>query len=234
MSNLPIFLELQAIHDNLAVIQRDLTAFPPDLAKADIEFKALTKKVETLRKNLDECRASQAGLAKELEQAQKLEDTARIALKHATQKVQYTAAIRDLDERERQKAAAAKPVKDTAARILALEKDLEASLTLLEQIREQFESLHRIFMLEHENQVVARDQALSRKAELEAHLEAVELGRFNRLIQGRHGQAVVSVENGACTGCRTKLRAPLLSQLREKKMLNCESCQRILYLPLPQ
>jgi len=59
----------------------------------------------------------------------------------------------------------------------------------------------------------------------------VELGRFNRLIQSRHGQAVVSVENGACTGCRTRLRGPLLAQLREKHVVNCESCQRLLFLP---
>ena len=61
--------------------------------------------------------------------------------------------------------------------------------------------------------------------------QAPPRGRFNRLIQARHGRAVVTVENGACTGCRTKLRGPLLAQLREKTILNCEACQRILYLP---
>jgi predicted nucleic acid-binding Zn-ribbon protein len=231
MSFLPVLLELQAIHDNLSVIQRDLTAFPPDMARLDSDLKILVRKVDTLSKGLSDARASQAALSKELGLAQKAEDVARTVLKNSTQKIQYTAAIRDLDERERQKAAIAKPLKDVEARILILERDLAEATESRDRTQEQFEELHRIFLSEHENQIQAQQIALSRKLELEAKLEPVELGRFNRLIQGRHGQAVVTVENGTCTGCRTRLRGPLLAQLREKTTLNCESCQRILYSP---
>jgi predicted nucleic acid-binding Zn-ribbon protein len=201
------------------------------MAKLDAELKALSKRLEVVSRQLEDSKASQVNLTKELGQAQKLEDTARTALKHSTQKVQYTAAIRELDERERQKAAIVKPLKDSELRVHALEKEYLELTTQQQLAREQFEEFHRIFLAEHENQVVARDQARMRKLELESKLEPVELGRFNRLILGRHGQAVVCVENGACTGCRTKLRGPLLAQLREKHFLNCESCQRILFLP---
>lgn len=231
MSFLPVLLELQAIHDNLTTIQRDLTAFPPEMAKLDADLKTLARKIELTSKSLEEIRSSHAHLSKELGQAQKLEDLARTGLKNSTQKIQYTAAIRELDERERQKAAIAKPLKDAEQRLLALEKDLAEHTALRDQFQVQFEELHRIFMAEHENQVLAREQALARKQELESKLSAVELGRFNRLLHGRHGQAVVTVENGTCTGCRTRLRGPLLAQLREKTILNCESCQRILYFP---
>jgi hypothetical protein len=231
MSFLPVLLELQAIHDNLATIQRDLTAFPPEMAKLDSDLKSLTKKLELLTKDLEDSKVSQAALEKELSHAQKLEDAARAALKNSTQKVQYTSAIRDLDERERQKAAIAKPLNDRETRIQVCEKELAEFTLLRDQAREQFDEFHRIFMAEHENQVTARDKSMLRKVELEAKLDPVDLGRFNRLIRGRQGRAVVTVENGTCTGCRTRLRGPLLAQLREKTILNCESCQRILYFP---
>jgi len=231
MSFLPVLLELQAIHDNLTVIQRDLAAFPPEMAKLDTELKTLNKRLETTEKALVEARTTQATLSKELQQAQKFEDLARTAVKGSTQKVQYTAAIRDLDERERQKAAVARPLKEAESRLQALEKDLAESTDRRNQVKVQFEELHQIFLAEHENQVTSRDQLLLRKAELEGKLEPIELGRFNRLIQARQGRAVVLVENGTCTGCRTKIRGPLLAQLREKSMLNCEYCQRILYTP---
>jgi len=231
MSFLPVLLELQAIHDNLSVIQRDLTTFPPDMARLDSELKTLVRKVDAFTKGLSEAQATQMALTKELGVAQKLEDQARTSLKNATQKVQYTAAIRELDERERQKAAIAKPLKDVEIRIQTLTKDLAEATGSRDIAQAQFDELHRIFLSEHENQILAQQTALARKLELEAKLEPVELGRFNRLIQGRHGQAVVTVENGTCTGCRTKLRGPLLAQLREKTTLNCESCQRILYSP---
>ena len=231
MSSLPVLLELQAIHDNLTTIQRDLTSFPPDMAKLDTDLKAYTRRAESLDKSLEASRADQASLARELTQAQKLEDTARTALKNATQKIQYTAAIRELDERERSKTAVAKPLKDVESRIQAFEKELAEVTALRDEARQRFEEFQRVFLSEHENQVLAREKALARKLELEAKLGSVELGRFNRLLAGRHGQAVVVVENGTCTGCRTKLRGPLLAQLREQTMLNCESCQRILYVP---
>jgi predicted nucleic acid-binding Zn-ribbon protein len=229
MSFLPVLLELQAIHDNLTIIQRDLSSFPPELAKLDMDLKTLVKKAESLSKALEESRTSQTTLAKDLVLAQKAEDQARTALKNSTQKIQYTAAIRDLDERERQKLALSKPLKDLEGRIEYMEQELSGLTGLRDQTREQFEELHRIFLAEHENQILAREKGLTRKLELEAKLEPVELGRFNRLIVGRQGRAVVTVENGTCTGCRTKLRGPLLAQLREKTLLNCESCQRILY-----
>lgn len=229
MSFLPVLLELQGIHDNLTIIQRDLSAFPPEMAKLDTELKTLVKRVDSLSKTLEDARSSQTNLSKDLSQAQKLEDTARTALKNTTQKIQYTAAIRELDERERQKSTFAKPLKDVETRIEAMERDLAELTVQRDQTRTQFEELHSIFLAEHENQVLAREKELARKLELEAKLDPIELNRFNRLIVGRHGKAVVTVENGTCTGCRTRLRAPLMAQLREKQVLNCESCQRILY-----
>jgi predicted nucleic acid-binding Zn-ribbon protein len=55
--------------------------------------------------------------------------------------------------------------------------------------------------------------------------------RFKRLLQARQGRAVVGVENGACGGCRTRLRSPMVASLRSAETIYCESCQRILYDP---
>lgn len=231
---LPTLLELQGLHENLRVIQRDLTAFPPDMAKLDGELKAITKRQETAAKELADAQAKAESLGGELKLAQRLEEHARAALKQSTHKVQYTAAIRELDERERQSAAVSRPLKEASTRIAALEKetaDLEARQA---QLQAQFDELHQIFLSEHENQVAARDLHQVRRAALEAQLEPAALSRFNKLIQQRQGRAVVPVENGNCGGCRTKLRVPLLSQLREQGTIPCEFCQRILFIPPKQ
>ncbi len=229
MNFLPSLLELQAIHDNLTVIQRDLTAFPPEMARLDSELKATNRRLESANKSLTDAKTGQASLEKELQQAIKSEELARAALKNSTQKIQYTAAIRELDERERHRAAVVKPLKDVEDRILSLEKDIAENTGRRDQVTLEFEALHEVFLKEHENQVEARGQLQTRKTDLESRLDPVELGRFNRLIHARQGRAVVPVENGTCTGCRTRLRGPLLSKLREKSLLNCEYCQRILY-----
>ena len=64
----------------------------------------------------------------------------------------------------------AKPLKEVEARIAVAEKELAERTALRDKAREQFDELHKIFLAEHENQVVARDLAMGRKRELEAQL----------------------------------------------------------------
>ncbi len=231
MSELSVLIELQSVHDNLRTIQRDLSAFPPDLAALDAELKMLGKKLEETGKGLTASRSLLASLSTELGGAQKAEELAKASVKTATQKIQYTAAIRELDERQRQKSAVARPVKEAETRIDGLER-LEVELReRQETAQKQFDELRGIFLAEHENQVEAQTRLLARCAELEAQLAPGLLGKFKRLLQQRQGRAVVGVDNGACGGCRTRLRTPVVAHLREAETLFCESCQRILYDP---
>lgn len=232
MELLAILRDLQATLDYLGTIHRDLSALPPDLATLDAKVKAGDKQIADKTKALDAARAQIQVKAKELAAAQKDEDRARAAVKTTSQKVQYTAAIRELDERERLRAAIAKPLKALEAEAQALEQALAALEAERATARSQFDELHAIFLEEHANQVEARTLLQAKQADLEAKLPPPEVARFHRLAAARQGKVVVAVENGTCTGCRVKLRSPLLFQLKEAKApVVCESCQRILFLP---
>lgn len=232
MEHLSTLRDLQATLDYLGTIQRELSALPPDLAALDAKVKAAEKQIADRTKSLETTRAQLLVKSKELVLAQKDEDRARAAVKATSQKVHYTSAIRELDEKERLRASVAKPLKA----LEALAQSLEETLATLELERAaaqaQFDELHAIFLEEHANQVEGRKQLQAKQAKLEAHLQTHEVARFHRLANARQGKVVVPVENGACTGCRVKLRSPLLFQLREAKdLVICESCQRILFLP---
>ena len=234
MNELSVLIELQSVHDNLRTIQRDLSNFPPDLAALDAEIKILTRKAEEATKGLAGTRGLVANLSLELVSAQKAEDLAKGAVKLANQKTQYTSAIRDLDERQRQKAAVARPVKEAENRIEALERQQSEIASRLGEAQKQFDELKGVFLAEHENQVAAQTVLDARRAELEKSLDATLLRKFGQLLAQRNGRAVVGVDNGACGGCRTRLRTPFVAQLREAGNLFCESCQRILYDPAKQ
>ena len=102
------------------------------------------------------------------------------------------------------------------------------------EAQKQFDELKGLFLAEHETQVAAQTTLQARRAELEKSLDASLLKKFGQLLQQRSGRAVVGVDNGACGGCRTRLRTPFVAQLREAGNLFCESCQRILYDPSRQ
>ena len=234
MNELSVLIELQSIHDNLRIVQRDLSAFPPDLASLDAELKSLAKKAEEAAKGLAGTRGLLATLSVELTATQQAEDSAKDAVKGASQKAQYTVAIRELDERQRQKAAVARPVKEAETRIEALERQAVEIATRQGEAQKQFNELKAVFLAEHENQVEAQTRLQARQLELEACMDHSLLTKFGRLLQQRAGRAVVAVDNGACGGCRTRLRTPFVAHLREAGNLFCESCQRILYDPAKQ
>jgi len=232
MEQLTILRDLQATLDYLATIQRELSALPPDLAALDARVKSTEKQIAEKTKALDTAKAQIAVKSKEFIQAQKDEDRARAAVKTTSQKLQYTAAIRELDEKERLKASVSKPLKSLEITVQTLEQALGALETERAAAQVQFDELHAVFLEEHANQVEGRKQLLAKKAKLEAKLTPAEVARFHRLAGARQGRAVVIVENGACSGCNVKLRGPMLFQLKEgKTIVTCESCQRTLFLP---
>lgn len=232
MDPLGTLRDLQATQDYLVTIQRELAAFPPELAALDAQVKSAEKQIAEKKKALDAARAQIDAKSRELLKAQKEEDLARAAVKATNQKLQYTAAIRELDEKERLKAAISKPLKALEATAQTLEQALETLAAEHAGVQAQFDELHAIFLEEHANQVEGRKQLLAKKAELEGRLPAAEVARFHRLAGARQGRAVVPVENGACSGCNVKLRGPMLFQLKEaKSLVTCESCQRMLFLP---
>jgi predicted nucleic acid-binding Zn-ribbon protein len=234
MESLPILQELQTAHDGLKTIQRDLTAFPPEMADLDANVKSAAKRVQELDRRIGQTKAQMESSEAQHKQATKAEAGARRDLKTSAHKVQYTAAMRSLEEKERHLDAAARALSESGAALEALEAEKESLSASLEENQRRFREMHDVFLSERESQVSGKDRLTKRIAELEAKLEPTALGRFNRLLQHKGGRAVVALEGDACSGCNTKLRMPLLYEIRKAGAVTCETCQRTLYMPQPQ
>lgn len=230
MSKLSILIELQSIHDCLNIIQRDLSNFPPDLAKLDTNIKAIDKKNNEVSIELTNKRNDIYRLNKDLLEAKSNEDSANQDLKKTVQKIQYSSAIRKLDECQRRRITIERLLKEIGTCVANLEQ-MHANFTKQRiELTQEFNELKNIFLAEHINQIEAKTRLQAKRKSLENSISTVLLAKFNRLIQQRFGQAVTNVDNGICNGCQTRLRAPLIANLRESNVVFCESCQRIIYL----
>lgn len=70
-----------------------------------------------------------------------------------------------------------------------------------------------------------------RRKDLMARIDAASLELYQDLRQKRQGRAVAKVEQGMCQGCRLVLSMTELQQARiSQELVQCSSCQRILYL----
>jgi uncharacterized protein len=65
-------------------------------------------------------------------------------------------------------------------------------------------------------------------------LQAPVLARYDQLLKGRRGLAVAAMNGEICTACHVRLRPHIAQMIRRNdEILQCESCQRILYFVGP-
>jgi predicted nucleic acid-binding Zn-ribbon protein len=231
MTPIELLRDLQRTLDLLQTIDRDLQAYPPDLAELAQKVKALEKAAAEDAKALADGRAKAAALAKELAGSKKALERTQEELRHVNQKVQYAALIREKEEREKAVSSQAKPLKELEAKLQEIEARLSPREAELATVKAQFDELRAVFLAEHGNQVAGQEELEAKRTKLEAELAPADLARFRKVAQARGGKAVVPVENGHCLGCRTRLRPSVMADLRAGKgLIACEACQRYLYL----
>ncbi|MCX6548390.1 MAG: hypothetical protein NTW40_10190, partial [Acidobacteria bacterium] len=120
MEPLAILRDLQITLDSLGTVQRALAALPPDLAVLDQMIRSAEKQTTDKSRLLESTRTQIQNLTRDLAVAQKEEERARAAVKTTNQNVHYTAAIRELDDKERMKVSIARPLQALEAQAVTL------------------------------------------------------------------------------------------------------------------
>ena len=71
------------------------------------------------------------------------------------------------------------------------------------------------------------------RSQLAAAASAAAMSLFEKLARQRKGVAVVQAYQGHCSACQVRLRPQLFNDIRlNQSLIQCESCQRILYFDL--
>jgi len=74
------------------------------------------------------------------------------------------------------------------------------------------------------------DALSAQRATLVAAIDRQVLGMYDIGVAKRQGIAVAEVKDGICTICHVRLRPQMLNEVRRNEaIVQCESCQRILY-----
>ena len=76
-------------------------------------------------------------------------------------------------------------------------------------------------------------QSAQTRAKLAAEVPPKAMALFETVSRQRKGIAVAEVRDGHCSSCQVRLRPQLFNDLRSNEhLIQCESCQRILYFGL--
>ena len=101
----------------------------------------------------------------------------------------------------------------------------------VEEIDENWRQEQSSLLREQSELMASLASMEQRRGDLAARIDAASLELYQDLRQKRQGRAVAKVEQGMCQGCRLVLSMAELQRARiSQELVQCSSCQRILYL----
>jgi predicted nucleic acid-binding Zn-ribbon protein len=227
---LELLLTLSSIDSELQAVLAEHESLPGEIAELEEEKERLGDAVTEKEGRLDDIKRDRQRLERELEDlSARLRDlTAKqlaiktneeyaalsLEIEHAKRQISETedAILRQLelaDEFVTELAAA----RETAA---DAERDLESRISRLRS------NLKRL----DDAVAVKRDERLRVATRVDPHV----LERYDRILASKGDAALAQVLDGACSGCRIKLPAQFVIEVkRADRLRECQSCGRILF-----
>lgn len=223
-------LGLQVLDKQIYDMRRELEDFPEKL-KA---FDALIKEKESIYKTSEEAlkKAQLKRKDKEIEMAGK-EDAIK---KHQAQLFQV--------KTNQEYTALTKEINSLKADVSVIEEILIGVFDEIDKIEKEITANKKIF--EDEKSKIEKEKTVidSRRKELESILKDTEekraqtagtvdkdiLSKYDRILNGRDGLAIVEIKGDACGGCNMNLPPQVVNEVRMMPdLVYCGNCMRILY-----
>jgi hypothetical protein len=221
--------QLQEVDHALAGLEGRLSGYDERIATMTRETQETEARIATLQEEL-------AGRGREREKYQRDVERHRRMIRQAKEKLtqiknnkEYFAAAKEIEYNEKD----VKEIETNLMQLLEAVEGIAAELTELTAKRdEQYAGIERCRAeLAVRTQEVDAELASCRKrrAELEARVDRRILRRYDR-VRTRFADAVVKVENEACTGCHVSLPPQVyINLLKGEEFMDCPNCMRILF-----
>jgi predicted nucleic acid-binding Zn-ribbon protein len=230
LSSLASLIALQSIDSAADAARRRLVELPKALADIDARVGAATANVEAAKALLQESLTARRALEKDVAAV----DTrlARFDDHKAAVKTnqEYTALLHEISTAKTDKDSLEERIlvhMEEADQLTANVKAAEAELAAVKREGDATRAA-----LSGEKKTVEGDLARldAERADRRKTVEARPLAVYDQLLKGRRGVAVAQMSGEICTACHVRLRPHVTQSIRRNdEIVQCESCQRILY-----
>ena len=234
LPELEYLIRLQQLENRATGTREQIDNIPVKLEHLELQVAERVKEVEDVNQTLETHRTSRVALEKDVAEIQSRLSRAKEQLMAVKTNKEYQAMQTEISNGEEEM----KRLEDKL-----LEKMLEG-----DDLNGNLEQADRLLVKERNIVETERSRIEKEQIELEQQIEVVQVERnelvsqlsaqtvdlFEMLARGRKGIAVVEAANGRCNSCQVRLRPQLFNSVRSNSaLIQCESCQRILYFVEP-
>jgi len=227
-------VDLQKTDTNIRRLKKSIESAEQRRASLEQEFEQHAFSVREIQANRDRLHAERAELERQIAENKTYLERADRNLKHAQNQKEYETAMRETDALQKQITAFETQILEKMTTVEEVEKELESRAEEISSLDSKRDEALSGFDndLKAERKVI--DEELKKRNEVFVTLPAQLAAVYNRLAQrSRDGIAVAEVVNGSCSACFMSLREQMKVEVkRGDQIITCESCTRILYMPV--
>lgn len=224
-----LLLELQDLENSLRGL-RDVTA-QLEVVRADNQssievFERLLKENQgQLDEIVEFCKTTQESIDKSNDDARR----ARSRMNAITSQRELNALNKEIETARRNNQNNTDELKKLQAQYEAAKADFDKRAGDLAKLKSEMKLIEENMVADIEERTAQSSAQRSRKDEIYGVIDKPALSRFNRVMKGRGGLAVVGVTNEICGGCRMKVPPQQYNRIMQMRTFEtCQQCSRIL------
>lgn len=229
-----LLLALQEIDKEIVRIENEQERLPRKLSKTYQEAIEIQEQITAQKSLIDKLKLEEKNNELDIKSIDEVINKKKGHLAVAKTNVEYKTLLKEIDDQgvvraqtEEKTLELIDRIEEEKNKLQDIQKKYDVISDEYEEFRAQVEGELRELSAELEKVTKKREK----KREEIAELEPGTLSEYERIFENLRGDALVPVQDEYCTSCHMEILAKDMTDLLCKKLVYCEGCFRILYLP---
>lgn len=228
--NIKKLIMLQECDNKIKTVQTKRDSVPIRIEKLDETFTETLSIYKTKFEKLDSLQKERRSLEKEVQVVESKALKSQEKLNNIKSNKEYTAALKEIEEIEKDKVKKEDKILQMMEEIELLKKECDEIKGEQDKHREEFEEEKREIekeLLELDKEI---EELMNQRAEYNDAVDIKILKTYDLLRDRRAGLAISSVIGGICQGCHLEIPPQKFNELQRcKEMMACPHCNRLIY-----
>ena len=224
-------IKLQHLESQIAEAKQAIAAHPQRIAEIEARLNAAKGRVDAARKRLADSQEARRTLEKEVAMYQGRLSKFRDQQGAVKTNREYQALGHEIETAQQELGAVEEKVIERMVEADTVTADVKDAETLLAAEQKEIDAAKKELDAELKTTEAALTRASEARAALVKELEPRVASLFDTVARARKGVAMsMATRDGLCSICHVRLRPQVFQQVRtNNEIIQCDSCQRILY-----
>jgi predicted nucleic acid-binding Zn-ribbon protein len=235
LPDLKLAIRLQDIDNRVAELTKEVSSLPKHIAEIEKKLEAHNRKLEADRAALTANQKDRKRFESDIQVQQQKISKLKDQMLEAKTNDQYRAFQHEIEYCEKEIRRAEDLILESMSASEPLERNVKAAESALKQEKAQVEAEKQQARERTAKDQLELDELRAERKSIASQISAGVLNSYERVRKMRRGVAVAEAVDGRCSQCHMALRLQFFQDLkRGERVMQCESCNRILYYNPPQ